>query len=76
MQKAIVVKRGNAGASIKELNQYLAAGWVVEKMEAFHPSHAVSSSGQGYSNLDMKDYGAILVIIEDLGVEDSETRTE
>ena len=41
MQRAIVVER--KGSS--ELNQYLAKGWIIEKMTPFHPDVSVSSGG-------------------------------
>ena len=73
MQKLLTVKRGDSGSvGTAEVDQYLAKGWVVVNMEAFHPSHSVSSAGSGYSNQRKTDYGEILVVIEDLGVADSE----
>ena len=49
MQKLLTVKRGDSGSvGTAEVDQYLAKGWVVVSMEAFHPSHTVCSVGGGY----------------------------
>ena len=71
MQKALVIDRSGMTGDMKELNDYLAKGWVVEKMQPFHPSVAVAT-GSTYSPRELKDRGALLVIIEDLGVKDPE----
>lgn len=68
MQKALLVDL-NERCQVENLNQFLSDGWVVEKMTAFHPSVAVAT-GSNYSSPRVEDRGAILVIIENLGVSD------
>ena len=70
MQKAIIVERSEQTSSGRlELEKYLAKGWVVEKMEPFHVACSVAT-GASYGSPELRDRGAILVIIENLGVED------
>jgi len=73
MQKAIIVERSENRSSVGrlELESYLAKGWVVDKMEAFNTS-AAAAIGNSYGSTEIRDRGAILVIVEDLGVADPE----
>lgn len=69
MQKALIIERSSSNCS-EQLNEYLAEGWVVEKMTPFHPCCSVSAAGEGYTSQSKSDKGSILVVIENMGVND------
>ena len=71
MQKAIVIDR-SSNYYLDPLNKLLSAGWLVDKMEAFHPALAVSSGGHSYGEKTKIDSGMILVILDDMGLEVNE----
>jgi len=71
MQKSIIVERSSSSLSsaLDVLNKYLSEGWIVEKMTPFHPAVSVSATHNTYSSLKATDHGAVLVILDDLGIE-------